>query len=127
MPVQVAVRNGNIAAQTTAQGNQLGEQLVAQGLPPYAEMIRKGNGWSVMSVVAVAGLVVRPTATAAFEIWNGNNVGGRSLIIDRLFWLNLGLDQRRRGLHRLGGRGGGESGAGGGRQRDRARPFGQTV
>lgn len=86
---QIAIRNANIAAQGTAQGNQLGEQLVAQGLPPYTEMTRKGYGWQVMSVVAVAGLVVRPSTVAAFEIWNGANTGGKSLIIDRLFWHQL--------------------------------------
>jgi hypothetical protein len=52
-------------------------------------MTRKGNGWSVMSVVAVAGLVVRPSTVAAFEIWNGYATGGKSLIVDRMFWFNL--------------------------------------
>jgi hypothetical protein len=87
--IQIAQRRGSINAQGTAAGNELNEQFVAQGMPPYAEMTRKGNGWSVMSVLGVAGLVVRPSTVAAFEIWNGNNVGGRSLIIDRLFWFNL--------------------------------------
>lgn len=88
-PIQIARRLGATVAQTTAAGNELGEQLVAFGLPPYAEMSRKGNGWSVMSVVAVAGLVVRPSTVAAFEIWNGNNTGGKSLIVTRMFWFNL--------------------------------------
>lgn len=88
-PIQVGVRNGLLNSQASAQGNQLGEQLVAQGLPPYTEMTRRGTGWHVMSVVAVAGLVVRPSTVAAFEIWNGYSVGGKSLIIDRLFWHNL--------------------------------------
>lgn len=87
--IQLARRLGATVAQVTAAGNELGEQLVAQGLPPYAEMTRKGNGWHVQSVVAVAGLVVRPSTVAALEIWNGNNVGGKSLIITRLFWFNL--------------------------------------
>jgi hypothetical protein len=69
--------------------NQLSEQIVAQGLPPFTEMARRGNGWSTMSTAAVAGLVVRPGTTAAFEIYNGNAGGGASLIIDRLFWFNL--------------------------------------
>lgn len=87
--IQLARRLGNTVAQVTAAGNELAETLVAQGLPPYTEMSRKGNGWQVMSVVAVAGLVVRPSGTAALEIWNGNNTGGKSLIITRLFWFNL--------------------------------------
>lgn len=87
--IQIAQRKGNTNFQGTAAGNELNEQLVAQGLPPYAEMTRKGNGWSVMSVLAVAGLVVRPGTTAAFEIWNGYPTGSKSLIITRLFWFNL--------------------------------------
>ena len=38
-----------------------------------------------MSVAAVAGLVVRPAVTAAFEIFNGYPLGGKSLLVDRLF------------------------------------------
>lgn len=87
--IQGAVRNGIINAQASAQLNQMGEQLVAHGLPPYTEMTRKGNGWSVMSVTAVAGLVVRPSTVCALELWNGYSTGGPSLIIDRLFWFNL--------------------------------------
>lgn len=87
--IQIAQRKGNTTAQGTAAGNELNEQLVAQGLPPYAEMTRKGGAWGTMSTAAVAGLVVRPTVTAAFEIFNGYPLGGKSLIIDRLFYFNL--------------------------------------
>jgi hypothetical protein len=63
--------------------------LVALGLPTFAELVRIGVGWGTMSTSAVAGLVVRPTTTAAFEIHNGSSAGGISLIIDRLFYFNL--------------------------------------
>jgi len=89
-PIQGVIRSPLFTNQPTSySANEKSEQLVAQGLPPYTEMTRKGNGWQVMSVVAVAGLVVRPSTTAAFEIWNGNSVGGKSLIVDRMFWFNL--------------------------------------
>lgn len=89
-PIQGVIRSPLFTNQPTSYtANEKSEQLVAQGLPPYTEMTRKGNGWHVMSVVAVAGLVVRPSTTAAFEIWNGYAVGGKSLLIDRLFWHNL--------------------------------------
>ncbi len=87
--IQGAIRNGTTTSQGSIGLNQLGEQLIAQGLPPYAEMVRKGNAWATMSTSAVAGLVVRPSTVAALELWNGNNVGGKSLIIDRLFYFNL--------------------------------------
>lgn len=87
--IQIAQRKGNTNFQGTAAGNELNEQLVASGLPPYAEMGRKGQGWGTMSTGAVAGLVVRPSTTAAFEIFNGYPTGGKSLIVDRLFYFNL--------------------------------------
>lgn len=87
--IQGAIRNGVVNAQATAAMNQLGELLVSGGLPPYTEATRRGIGWATMSTAAVAGLVVRPTVTAAFEIFNGYASGGKSLIIDRLFWHNL--------------------------------------
>ena len=83
--IQIAQRRGNTTAQGTAAGNELNEQLVAQGLPPYAEMARKGQGWSTMATAAVAGLVVRPTDTTGYEIFNGYPLGGKSLIVDRIF------------------------------------------
>ena len=69
--------------------NEFDAQLVSQEMPPYAEMTRLGQGWSAISVLAVAGLVVRPGTVAAAEIWNGYAAGGPSLIIDRMFWFNL--------------------------------------
>jgi len=76
-------------AQTQFQANELSEQVVAQGLPIGAEMVRKGRAWGTMTVTAAAALVVRPSTLAAFELWNGNASGGVSLIIDRLFFFNL--------------------------------------
>lgn len=64
--------------------NEQHEMLVANGLPPYAEIVRKGNHWGTMATSAVAALVVRPTTTAAFLIHNGYT-DGTVLIIDRVF------------------------------------------
>jgi hypothetical protein len=87
--VQGAIRNGVVNAQATIALNQLGEQLAASGLPRGTEMVRRGSAWATISTSAVAGLVVRPTTTAAFEIFNGYASGGKSLIIDQLFYFNL--------------------------------------
>jgi hypothetical protein len=87
--IQGAIRNGVINAQSSVQLNQLGELLVAAGLPRGTEMVRRAKGWATMSTSAVAGLVVRPSTTAAFEIFNGYAAGGKSLIIDQLFYFNL--------------------------------------
>lgn len=78
---------GGVPAQFNS--NEFDAQLVAQEMPAYAEMTRLGQGWQVQSVLAVAGLVVRPSTTAAFEIWNGYAAGGPSLIVDRMNCFNL--------------------------------------
>jgi hypothetical protein len=87
--VQGILRNGNTTYQGSVQLNEKAEQLVAHGLPRYTEMTRKGAAWGCMSTAAVAGLVVRPSTTAALELFNGYPTGGKSLIVDRLFYFNL--------------------------------------
>ncbi len=44
---------------------------------------------SAIQTAATAALVVRPTVTAAITLWNGENLGGKSLLIDRIFTHNL--------------------------------------
>lgn len=87
--IRVAKRAGDNDQMVLAQSNEQKDLLVAQGLPPYTEATRSGAGWSTMSTTAVAGLVVRPSTTAAFEIHNVTSTNGASLIIDRLFYFNL--------------------------------------
>jgi hypothetical protein len=72
--------------QFTRQNGE-GELFVAQGLPAYTEVTRRGIHWSLMSATTVAALVARPTTTAAFEIWNGNSAA--SLIVTRLMALEI--------------------------------------
>lgn len=83
------IRNPTSYLQQQITLNERGEQIVAVGLPRGAEMVRQGKAWATMSTSAVAGLVVRPGTTAAFEIFNGYASGGKSLVIDQLFYFNL--------------------------------------
>ncbi len=89
MAVILNTRRGGGNAGTTfpVASNEANEQLVAQGMPPYTDLARSNSGWSSMAVLAVAQLVVRPTVTAAFEIWNGYT--DRSLIVADIFTFNL--------------------------------------
>jgi hypothetical protein len=87
--VHGATRSAGASAQAQIALNEKAEQLVAIGFPLGAELVRRGTAWSVTSTEAVAGLVVRPSTTAAFEIFNGYAAGGKSLVIDRLFYFNL--------------------------------------
>lgn len=65
--------------------NDIGDLQVAQGLPPYTEMTRRGHGWQVISTTAAASLVVRPDTVALVTLWNGEGTGGKAYIIDRIF------------------------------------------
>ena len=69
--------------------NERSEWIVAQGLPAYTEMTRRGNGWATMSTAAIASLVVRPGVLAGFESVIGYPAGGKSLVFDRMFAFNL--------------------------------------
>ena len=63
--------------------------LVAQGLPPYAEITRLGGGWQAMATAAVAALVVRPSTLAMATLHNNEPDNGKSLIMDAAFAHNL--------------------------------------
>jgi hypothetical protein len=77
-------------AQAPLKANPQGEQLVAQGLPPYTEMTRRGLGWQVIDTSATAAVVVRPSTTAGVTLWNGETgATGKSYIIDRAWVFNL--------------------------------------
>lgn len=61
--------------------------LVTQDWPAYTEMSRLGYGWRGMSTSATAALVVRPSTTAAFTLYNGST--GKNYIIDEVGHFNL--------------------------------------
>ena len=85
------LERGTTTERTTAL-DENGVGLVGFGELPYADLNRpavSGGGYSTMSTAAVAGLVVRPGTTAAFEIFNPYAVGGKCLVIDRIFAFNL--------------------------------------
>ena len=87
--LKALARRSGLKGQTQLDANEMSELLVAFGLPSGTEATRRGSRWATMSTAAVAGLVVRPSTIAAFEIFNGYSAGGKSLIIDRMFWFNL--------------------------------------
>jgi hypothetical protein len=61
--------------------NTRGEVCVVQALPPAAELVRLGNSYFSVGT-GVAPVTVLPTTTAHFSLWNGENPGGKSYIID---------------------------------------------
>lgn len=61
--------------------NTRGEVCVVQALPPIAELVRLGGSFFSVGT-GVAPVTVLPTTTAHFSLWNGENPGGKSYIID---------------------------------------------
>lgn len=63
-----------------ARLNSRGEIILAQGLPPEAEVARLGQSYVCMGS-AVAPVAALPTTAAHLSLWNGEIVGGKSYII----------------------------------------------
>ncbi len=72
-------------------GTRDGAARVALSGTRMGDASATGTGWSTMTTSAVAAIVVRPSATAKLELWNGNTGGtsGTCLVVDRLFAWNL--------------------------------------
>jgi len=83
--IKATPRAGDIVEPQSVDLNAIDDVLVAQGLPAYTEMTRRGFGFQVIATSALAGLVVRPSTTAALTLYNGESTGGKSYIVDRIF------------------------------------------
>ncbi len=84
------IRDGTDAGEEKALAvSNLGDLYAIQAAAPYAELTRLGGGWSAIATAATNALVVRPSTTAQFTVWNGESAGGKSYVIDRLFTHNL--------------------------------------
>lgn len=74
----------------SAKANYLGEQLVAQGLPPLTAMSIQNKGWQVMNTSALAALVVRPSTVAGLTLYNNNTSASDIVfVIDTIKVFNL--------------------------------------
>lgn len=64
-------------------------ERIADGQGPYANARRAHEHESAIQTAATAGLIARPSTVSAITIHNGENQGGKSLVIDRIFTHNL--------------------------------------
>jgi len=74
-----AESQGNEATLTLTQQIEL---LVAQGAPPYSEVVRAGRAFWTGTTTALAAVVAIPTTATMLALYNNDVDGGRSLIID---------------------------------------------
>lgn len=69
--------------------NELHELFTAQGLPPFTEVTRKGDGWSIQTSTLFAPLVAVPTTVAALEIYNNMLAASVALVISDVFAMQV--------------------------------------
>ncbi|MFA5384143.1 MAG: hypothetical protein WC364_05690 [Eubacteriales bacterium] len=62
---------------------------ITQSGAEYEELTRSGYSFSCISSTTAAGVVALPTTAAQLSIWNSADDGGRSIIIDALFAVNI--------------------------------------
>ncbi len=74
-------------AEISASADKQNNLLMAQGNPPYMEVRRRGEGWSVASVTAFAAEVAIPTTTARAEFYN--NTSNRVVVVSDLHCFRL--------------------------------------
>jgi len=67
--------------------NNRADLLMAQSLPPYAELVRLGNTWTMRTATASAFNLVAalPTTLAAAILYNGEAAGGKSYVVHSIF------------------------------------------
>lgn len=63
--------------------NSAGQMIIAQGLPPAAELSRMGNSYLGVGTT-VAPVTDLPSTTAHLSLFNGEQDGGKSYIIDAI-------------------------------------------
>lgn len=60
-----------------------GSLAVSQSLPPFAEIARQGDGWTIQTATLFAPIAAYPSTTARLEIFN--NRPGYSLVVADVF------------------------------------------
>lgn len=71
--------------------NNRGDALMAQSLPPKAELVRMGNTWECRIATGSAFTYVNawPTTRGELVLYNGEATGGKSYVIDSAWLYNI--------------------------------------
>lgn len=69
----------------------MGDQLVVDGLPKMAEIVRLGDSWQVLGA-ASTGLAVVPTTAGLLTLWNGEPGNGKFYAIDSITATKIIID-----------------------------------
>ena len=61
--------------------SSLGNQMIAEGIPARAELVRLGDSWQMLGA-ASTGLATTPTTAGLLTLWNGEPGNGKFYAID---------------------------------------------
>lgn len=76
----------------TLQANPRGDLLVVQALPERSELVRMGGSWQAQMSSHSAPLAAVPSTTAALTLYNGEQAGGKSYLIESAFaWCDTSI------------------------------------
>ena len=83
------LKRGTTSTELSAQVTAAGEALIAAGMAPYEETTRAGNAFHCTTTVATGSVVALPTTTAGAGMYNNAAEGGKSIIIDAIYAVNI--------------------------------------
>ncbi len=89
MPTQVQLKNRATGRPIRAQANAAGDALVAAGDSEFVEVNRHGTGFIVRSTTATAPVKTLQTTIAGLGVYNSEPDGGKSIVIDALFAVQI--------------------------------------
>jgi hypothetical protein len=89
MVTLVQLLNRVLGTNKNLEVSESGAAYIAHSAAPYEESTRGGYAFSAISTTAAAGCVALPTTAANISIFNSADDGGRSIIVDAFFAINI--------------------------------------
>lgn len=80
-----AIRRGGSGEEVDVKVGVGGGLNVSQYLPSEATLTALGCGWQICNPTAKGCVVVKPSIAALLTLWNGEQGGGKSYIISRIY------------------------------------------
>lgn len=87
MDVLTTLKNRVGFGSRPAESDEFGNTLFAKGMLDYAELTRRGNGWTIITETAFDPVAAVPTTVAELEVYN--NTTDQVLIVADLFAFQL--------------------------------------
>ncbi len=89
METRVRAENRVTRVAADLKANQAGDLFSAQGGADYEDVTRRGFAFHVKATTQVPSVVAIPTVATGIMFWNSAADGGKSMIVDAIFAVNL--------------------------------------